>query len=83
MATFELNEETIKEIVVIEIKQALLTELDIGDSQNAVQGYVWVLQNYMIYDEYDSFIKEVIKLYPDVMKRIDTAESIGDDDGKR
>lgn len=83
MATFELNEETINEIVVIDIKQSLLTELDVGDSLNAIQGYVWVLQSYMLCHEYDAFIKEVIKLYPDVMKRIDTAETIGDDDGKR
>lgn len=82
MATFELNEETINEIVVIDIKQALLTELDVGENPNAVQGYVWVLQSYMKFNEYDAFIKEVIKLYPDKMKRIDTADTIGDDDGE-
>jgi hypothetical protein len=29
----------------------------VGESPNAVQGYVWVLQSYMKYNEYDAFIK--------------------------
>ena len=82
MAMFELNEETINEVVVHDLKKSLLDELYMSQSHSRVQAYVWVLQAYMLFDEYNIFIKEVIKSYPDLMKSIDTADTIGDDDGE-